>query len=395
MKITYTAPNRSHHYPYAAALHTAGCLHAFVSGFSRFSPRAALPQVGEKLKRHDALQNLYLASLKMKAPHAVRTSINRLSNRRLDDASFRWAKDSDVFLYYRTQGFRTTRRLRSEGLPVLSVMEEVNSHVGFAYELLKEEFDRLKTGRRFQKDADHDLRLRMYEEADCILCPSGFVRRSFMQKGFAEEKLLKVNFGFPPVAYVAECKPRNSSGTFRLLYVGQVHYRKGLRYAMEAFQKLRHPKKEFVVVGPVTGETGLEGMTVPQGVVFTGALKGDALAERYKAADVFVLPSLEEGLALVQGEAMAMGLPLLITTNTGGDDFITDGVEGFIVQPAQTSPLAERMQQMADDKALLQRMSAAALQAAQTLNSWDDAAESLVSQLRKQTAAQSLSPQAA
>ena len=72
---------------------------------------------------------------------------------------------------------------------------------------------------------------------------------------------------------------------------------------------------------------------------------------------------------------------MLITTNTGGDDIIEDGVEGFIVPPADVNALADRLQEMADDSGLLKQMSANALVAAKTLGSWDNALERLVSQI--------------
>lgn len=382
MKITYTSPNRSHHYPYAHAMHRAGHLHAFISGFSRLSPRADLPEIGDKLKRHDFFQTLYLASMRFNAPSAVISILNRLSNKRLDQASYSWAKQSDAFIFYRTQGLQSTLKLHRESAATLCIMEEVNSHVEYANEILYEEYKQLGYKDSYHKDSDYDLRLKTYEEADGILCPSEFVRRSFISKGVAPERLIKVNFGFPPIETDAGVD-KSSRETFRLLYVGQLHYRKGLRYAMEAFKKLRHPKKEFIVVGPKTPLTGLENIQIPEGVSFTGPLKGEELKWQYKNADVFILPSLEEGLALVQGEALAFGTPLLITTNTGGDDIIKDGVEGFIVSPADSNALADRLQQMADDKELLNTMSANALITAKTLGSWDAAVKKLVDGLEE------------
>src|SRR5437868_7550906 len=111
MKITYTAPNRSHHYPYAEALNRANLLHSFISGFSRFSPRAALPSIGDKLKRHDFFQNLYLASLKFNAGDFISTQFNHLTNLSLDKASYKSARESDAFIFYRTEGYTTTQRL--------------------------------------------------------------------------------------------------------------------------------------------------------------------------------------------------------------------------------------------------------------------------------------------
>ena len=381
MKITYTAPNRSISYSYADALNHTGHLHAFISGFSRLSPRSRLDSVGEKLKRHDFFQTLYIASLKANSPSVLTTVFNSLSNFRLDQVSYPWAKESDVFIYYRTQGYKTTQRLHKNGIPTVCVMEEVNSHVDSCDGLMLEELKRLGLENKHEIAPDYTLRLKAYEEADYILCPSEFVRRSFLERGFDSNRLIKVNFGLPPIEIVSAKPLRSATDPFRILYVGQLHYRKGLRYAVEAFRQLKHPNKELIFVGPKTSITGLEQTQIPEGVVFTGPLKGEELKEQYRRASVFILPSVEEGLALVQGEALAYGLPLLTTTNTGGDDFIQDGIEGFIVPPANSIALAEKLQQMADDVDLYARMSAAALQTARTLGDWNMITDRLVAEL--------------
>lgn len=385
VKITYQGPNRSSNYAYAGALHHAGALHAFVSGFSRLSPRARLLDVGAKLKRHDFWQTLYVGSLKLPLLRAVSTWLNQRSGRRLDVASYKWARESDAFIFYRTQGLRTSRRLHRQGAPTLCILEEVNSHIEYAREILHREYQRLGLTRPFEEEPDHALRLQAYEEADYILCPSDFVVNSFLEKGFAPEQLIKVNFGFPPQETgAAEAKP---AGVFRVLYVGQLNYRKGLHYAVEAFRQLQHPRKEFVIVGPETPVTGLEKTDIPPGVTFTGALKGEELKAQYRAASCFVLPSLEEGLALVQSEALAFGLPLLTTTNTGGADLITDGQEGFIVPPADAEALREKLQLLADDPNRLTQMAAAAARTARTFDTWDVAGQRLVAEVAARVAA--------
>lgn len=314
MKITYTSPNRSHHYAYAQSLHNVNALHAFISGFSRLSPRANQINVGDKMSRHDFFQTQYLVSLKLGLPPVISNLFNRLSSLSLDRASYKLAVQSDVFIFYRTQGLSTTRRIHQQHGSTICVMEEVNSHIDYAREILQPEYNRLGLSKPFANESDYELRLQTYDEADYILCPSEFVRNSFICKGFTPEKLLKVNFGIPPIETAEGEKKYKTDDVFRVLYVGQINYRKGLHYAIEAFRELQHPKKEFVIVGPKTSITGLEKTAIPPGVIFTGVLKGEELRAQYLNASCFVLPSLEEGLALVQGEALSFGLPLLITS---------------------------------------------------------------------------------
>jgi alpha-maltose-1-phosphate synthase len=89
------------------------------------------------------------------------------------------------------------------------------------------------------------------------------------------------------------------------------------------------------------------------------------------ASHLLVLPSVEEGLALVQGQAMACGCPVLATTATGAEDLFSDGVEGFIVADRDVDALTQRMQEIADDPALQKRLSEAALLRVKSLGGWD------------------------
>jgi glycosyltransferase involved in cell wall biosynthesis len=88
------------------------------------------------------------------------------------------------------------------------------------------------------------------------------------------------------------------------------------------------------------------------------------------SSHVLVLPSVEEGLALVQAQAMACGCPLISSTNTGGEDLFSDCVEGFLVPIRSPEAIAERLQQLADDPDLQQRMSEAALTRVRTIGGW-------------------------
>ncbi len=109
-----------------------------------------------------------------------------------------------------------------------------------------------------------------------------------------------------------------------------------------------------------------------QSVELLGALPQEQLAHLMSTSHVMVLPSIEEGLALVQGQALACGCPVLCSTNTGGEDLFTSGVEGFVVPVRDVEALTDRMQRLADDPALQSQMSEAALHRVRLLGGWDD-----------------------
>jgi len=162
------------------------------------------------------------------------------------------------------------------------------------------------------------------------------------------------------------------AGAFNVLFAGQVSLRKGIPYLLQAFAQVNHPRKTLTVVGSVQDDVRALLPKLPQdGVTFTGSIPQVELAKKMSASHLMVLPSVEEGLALVQGQAMACGCPVLAATATGAEDLFTDGVEGFIVADRDVTALVDRMQQVADDPALRERLSEASLTRVKFLGGWD------------------------
>lgn len=379
MKVVYTSPNRSHHYRYALMLNKAGILHKFVSGFSRWSPRADIAEIGEKLVRKDFLQTAYLASLKLKAPSFVSKHLAYLAKIEQDNACKKYMKETDVFMYYNGGGLNSSKKAKKNGAKV--IVEAVNSHVLYQEQLLSKEYEMLGLPWEPFYAKEKARRLAEYDIADYILMPSNFVKRSFIEMGFPESKLLKVPYGFDKLAEHTVSLEAGSD-TFTVLYVGSISVRKGLRYLIQAFEKLDHPEKKLIIVGPENTPNGIADITIPTGVEFTGVLKGNDLQAAYQSANVFCLPSIEEGLALVLGEALSYGVPIIATENTGADDIITDGNEGFIVPIRQATAIAEKLQLLADDKVLYNTMKMKATKKAQSLSGWEETGRLLVETLK-------------
>jgi glycosyltransferase involved in cell wall biosynthesis len=185
--------------------------------------------------------------------------------------------------------------------------------------------------------------------ADCILVGSGFVRDSFIEMGYDAAKIAVVPYGVDTTRFVPRNTPRRDR-SFRALFVGQIGQRKGISYLMKGYEQFRRPGTELHVVGSyVCGQdvyrrfTGLYRHTpnVPQ----------SELRALFQAADVFVLPSLIEGMPLVVLEAMACGLPV-ITTRHGPADIVRDGIDGFFVPIRDAEAIATRLEQLYRDPAL-------------------------------------------
>jgi len=383
MKVVYTAPNRAHHYKYAGALNAANCLHAFISGFPRINSRSTTAELKGKLHHSDILQTLYIASLKGKLPSAISLYLAYLSKVEQDIACRKFIDECNVFLFYNGSGLMSCRYAKKKG--VITIVEAVNSHVEFQEDILETESKNLNLRWKPFPLKEKMRRVKEYEEADYILLPSEFVKRSFIAKGFPERKLLKVSYGFNKSSYHDDANIKNDQGqsSYTILYVGSICVRKGVRYLIEAFKKLSHPKKRLVLVGPNVNDGALNGLILTPDIVFTGVLKGKNLEQAYHAADVFCLPSIEEGLALVLGEALSFGLPIITTCNTGADDIITDGREGYILPIRDSISIWQKLQAFVDDPELFKKFQQNAFNRSKQLNGWEETGKNLVSTLSK------------
>jgi glycosyltransferase involved in cell wall biosynthesis len=143
-----------------------------------------------------------------------------------------------------------------------------------------------------------------------------------------------------------------------VLWVGAVILRKGIQYLIEAARMLSATSIEFIVAGPI-GISQSAVASAPANVKFLGRIPRVSLAEIYVQADVFVLPTISDGFAITQLEAMAHGLPVIATPNCGA--VVRDGLDGFVVRARDAQALASAIAKLDADRRLLRDMAASAV----------------------------------
>ena len=143
----------------------------------------------------------------------------------------------------------------------------------------------------------------------------------------------------------------------RVLFLGQVILRKGIPYLLEAARLLQNEPVHFDVVGPV-GISDEAMKTAPPNLTFHGRINRDQVRAWYDQADVFVLPTISDGFAITQLEAMAHGLPVLATANCG--EVVTDGVDGFVLPLRDGEALARALVRYVENRDLLRDQQSAA-----------------------------------
>lgn len=200
--------------------------------------------------------------------------------------------------------------------------------------------------------AYYERNRREWEMADIIVVNSTWSREALVRQGVAAEKLVVVPLAYEmePIREDAASPTGRPAGPLQVLWLGQVNVRKGIHYLMEGARILQRKAVHFHVVGPVAISAAAV-KQAPANMTFHGRVPRDQTAHWFRRSDVFVLPTLSDGFALTQLEAMAHGLPVIATPNCG--DVVTDGVDGFVIAPRNAECLAEAIQRYAQDRLLL------------------------------------------
>ena len=217
--------------------------------------------------------------------------------------------------------------------------------------------------------------------ADYLMVPSQFAADSFILRGMPPEKVV-----FQPQGVdLARFQPRPAiDRVFRALFVGLLCFRKGLVHLLEAWDRLNLPDAELLLVGSVHDEVK------PYLARYSHRLDIKVMgfhpdpAALFAGSTVFCFPSLSEGGAKVTYEAMAAGLPLIVTPEAGS--VARDGVEGIIIPPRQAEPIMAALEQLYRNPQEVLAMSRAARVRARHFT-WKHYAERLVAFYRHLLAA--------
>ena len=271
----------------------------------------------------------------------------------------------------------------AEKIGALKVVDCQNSHPASYHGFWQRECDRWCPGEKVPIPPWMFARMAPeLERADLILCPSTFVRDTMMENGLPAEKCLVNPFGVD----VSIFKPRASTPVRpRFISVGTICVRKGHQYLFRAFERVKKqmPDAELVCVGDVKSDFRRERPKWEGRFIHHESLNHPQIADVFQTGTAFVLASVEEGFARVITEAMAAGLPVVATHESGASTLVGDGVEGFIVPSGDPEALAAAMLKIAGDRELNRKMGEAAHQKGAVKNTWQDYGDRLLEEYRR------------
>jgi glycosyltransferase involved in cell wall biosynthesis len=317
MKVTITTPARFPAAFAAARYHEGrGELARIVSPV----PRARTRQYGvrDDLTLGIAALGAWNYAAQRFAPRAWQPAHQLAFSAAFDHTASGALGECDVVNAWCSTALRTIRAARRRG--IRSVLEVASAHIETQVQLLREEFA------RYGGDIDRavvtpgviERTLREYDEADRIIVTSAFARRTLVERRVDASKIAVVPYGIdaPRPRSTVEPARRRGDARPRMLFVGGCSLRKGIPYLLDAFRRIDCPAT-LRLVGRSNEALFRRVGGLPAGVEAVGVRTGAALAAEYAAADIFVLPSVEDGWGLVTNEAMSAGCPWSSPTTRG------------------------------------------------------------------------------
>jgi glycosyltransferase involved in cell wall biosynthesis len=269
----------------------------------------------------------------------------------------------DIIHAWPLGALRTIRVAKNLGIPV--VLERCNTHTRFAYEVVRKECERI--GVPLPPGHEHAFNVAVLEReeaeynlADRLLCPSDFVAQTFVDRGFPAEKLLRHQYGFDDKVFYPDNRVRDDNRGLTVLFAGGCTPRKGLHYALDAWlQSTASAKGSFLIAGSfIPGYAERLSTQLAHPSVKVLGHRND-IPDLMRQSDILILPSIEEGSALVTAEARGCGCVLLVSDAAGA--ICRDGENALVHRVGDVEVLVEHLNRLQNDHHLLAKLRDASL----------------------------------
>jgi glycosyltransferase involved in cell wall biosynthesis len=369
MRVVLSAVGKFHTFELAREMANRDVLAAIFTGYPRFKLRQER-EVQAQLRTFPWLYTPYMA---LRGRNLLKGRLLKQwdwANCLSFDAYTAWRMPPcDVYVGLSSAALWSGRQARQRGARF--VCDRGSAHIRVQDRILREEhalwdMPYLGVDPRFIEREEAE-----YAAADCITVPSGFAVQSFIDQGVAPHKLRRLPYGVNLGSFARNGQA--ATDRFDVLFVGSMSLQKGIPYLLQAYKLLRHPRKSLSFAGsfdPAFIDAMKHRGLWSDDIVLLGHLPWEALGRRMSQSHALVLPSVQEGFGMVLAQALACGCPVIGSQHTGAPDLIEDGKAGYIVPIRNPQAIADRLQGLADDPALQQRLSQEALATVRHIGGW-------------------------
>ncbi len=298
-------------------------------------------------------------------PFRIQRSTMRFCDRQLGRRAAKIAKARNAALlsysYYAHSAFSNFRCNRPR------ILFQLHPHPAIVRAILRRERE-LHPGCARSLDKEWELALPEQEFQTLVqessmpdhwMVASSFTKNTLIESGAAAERIQVIPYGVNLDWFQPTRIERPVKRPLRLLFVGTVTQRKGIKYLLEAMESLPAGSAELTVCGRLVDNASLLKGTAAS-VRLRTFVSSEELLREFQAAHVFILPSLAEGFGHVLLEAMACGLPVISTARTAAPDLIQDGREGFITEPGDVAGLVRSVEYFLKNPGRVEKMGLAA-----------------------------------
>ncbi|HEY9825442.1 MAG TPA: glycosyltransferase family 4 protein [Stenomitos sp.] len=258
-----------------------------------------------------------------------------------------WTSSKVLHILLHGTGIKLIQKAKQEGTVVLGDL--VNSHPMERSDILTPEYLRLGIQNKNSRATKIPLRIKRLisevELCDYYLSPSTFVTNSYVKRGIPEKKIFTVPYGINYSRFYTN-KSKVSSAVpslFTVVCTGSISVRKGQIYLLEAWKKLKLQNAQLILIGKI--EKDILSIIEPYRKLFIhyDYVDNAELIKIYNSCKLFILPTLEEGLAVSILEALGCGLPVITTPNSGASTLIKNNAHGYIIPSFSSQVLADKI----------------------------------------------------
>lgn len=356
MKVDVSVGGLWHSPPIIEALNEKGYLGKFYTS----RPYFKLPNSIKNIGRNKVVSLSYIDYIQALTTRILKKDFQYKKAQIFDRIVAQKVKPCDIFVVWSSFGVESLKKAKSFG--AFNILERGSTHILEQDSLLRQAYSKYnfdytrKNGAVLNEIIERELE--EYELADNIFVPSQFVYDSFVKHGVNVNKLVKIPYGANVYNNFSIENKDFYEEQLRVIFVGEVSLRKGIYTLIEALKLIKDKINVKVVIAGRVNDYAKDILNDQADIIeLKGVLSKEDLVKEYKKSHVLILPSVEEGMARVILEGMSYGISMICSHNTGAGDIIKDGYEGFLVDPYDSTKIADKLKELYDNRELLRQFS--------------------------------------
>ena len=356
LKYILSCSGKFHYFELAKVLYDKDKLKNIISGYPWFKLKnSGIPK--KFVSSNGLIRMLRHPIIKSRQFKKIDEHLNIINSKIIDNATCKQIDkntDADVLLSFAGVGRKSGKKAKENNK--IYICDSTSAHIIEQNNLLAEEYNDI-VKRKFQINPKViESKIEEYRNANLILVPSNFVKKSFEKHNFKNIRVLNLNSSINN--FYPHKKIKRSAEFFDIMFIGQLSLQKGLHYLIDAFKKFKHPKKRLHIIGHHSEDKEFfEKKMVHENIIHYGQMKQEEINTLANKCHVNVLPSIQDGWGLVVSQSSAAGCPNIVSENVGALDFVKKYKTGFSVPIKNSNSILEKFELLCDDKSLWKELS--------------------------------------